>query len=74
MVSEAEPHDAHVAVATKLFRDVGFTLAAMQYPRPPEALAALKAFNRAPADWREPLGWRYFPNAWCRDNWESTYG
>jgi hypothetical protein len=64
------PLDAHVVAATKLFRDVGFTLAAMQYPRPPAALDALRRFNNAPDGWVEPMGWRYFPNAWCRDNWQ----
>lgn len=66
-----DPHDSHVQTATRIFRDVGFTLAAMQYPRPPEALAGLRRFHRVPADWVEPVGWRYFPNAWCRDNWKA---
>jgi hypothetical protein len=64
--------DAHVVHATKLFRDVGFTLAAMQYPRPAAALVALKRFNGVADDWAEPVGWRYFPNAWCRDQWLAT--
>lgn len=36
---DREPHDAHVEQAVKAFRDCGFTLAAMQFKRPPEALA-----------------------------------
>ena len=79
MANEEEPHDTHVQAAHKLFRDCGFTLAAMQYKRSPEAIAALRAFNRAPDSWQHPLGWEYFPNAWCRDYWNlkkesSNYG
>ena len=71
-MTEAEPppqQDAHVQAASKLFRDCGFTLAAMQYPRPPEALAALRAFNRAPEDWQHPFAWNYHPNEWCARKW-----
>ena len=64
-----EPHDAHVVHATKLFRDCGFTLAAMQYPRPPAALAALRAFNRVPDGWQHPISWNYHPNEWCARRW-----
>jgi hypothetical protein len=64
-------HDAHVTAAHKVFRDVGFTLAAMQYKRPPEALAALKRFNGVSNDYSPPFAWAYFPNAWCRDNWRK---
>lgn len=69
----AEPYDAHVSAARKVFRDCGFTLAAMQYPRPPEALLALKRFNGLRDDTKVPFGWGYFPNAWCRDNWRVIY-
>lgn len=68
-----EPYDAHVQAASQLFRDVGFTIAAMQFKRPPEALAALRSFNRVPDDWQHPFAWGYFPNAWCRDNWQTMY-
>lgn len=69
-----DPHDAHVVAASRLFRAAGVTLAAMQYPRPPEALAALRRANGAPDHVVEPLPWRYFPNAWCRDQWTATQG
>jgi hypothetical protein len=67
-----EPHDAHVRAATKLFRDCGFTLDAMQYPRPPEALTALKRFNGLPDDAKVPVAWHYHPNAWCARKWAET--
>lgn len=70
---EPEPYDAHVQAATKLFRDCGFTLLAMQFPRTPEALVALKKFNGLPADAKVPFAWNYHPNAWCRDNWKTMY-
>lgn len=69
---EPEPHDAHVVLANKLFRDVGFTISAMQFKRPPEALAALRAFNRVPDTWKHPFPWNYHPNEWCRDRWLQT--
>lgn len=66
---EPEPHDAHVTAAHKAFRDCGFTLAAMQFKRPPEALAALKAFNGLDYEAKVPFAWNYHPNSWCRDLW-----
>jgi hypothetical protein len=66
--------DAHVCAARKLFRDCGFTLAAMQFPRPAEALTALKRFNGLPDDAKVPPAWHYFPNAHMRDNWRQYYG
>lgn len=66
--------DAHVQEAHRVFRGFGFTIAAMQFPRCVEALAALKRFNGLPADFPVPFGWRFFPNAWCRDNWRAAYG
>jgi hypothetical protein len=70
---EVEPrHDAHVAVADKVFRDCGFTLAAMRDPRSPEALVALKRFNGLADDAKVPPGWHYHPNAYCRDHWVRT--
>lgn len=74
MQEEREDHDAHVVQAREVFRSCGFTLAAMQYPRPPEALAGLKRFNRVPEDWEHPFAWGYFPNAYMRDNWRKYYG
>lgn len=70
---EPEPHDAHVILANKRFRDCGFTLAAMQYPRPVEALNALKAFNGLKPEAKVPHAWGYFPNPFCRDNWRMMY-
>jgi len=64
-----EPHDTHIIQANKVFRDCGFTLAAMQFKRPPSALVALKAFNGLPAEANVPFSWNYHPNAWCRDRW-----
>lgn len=64
-----EPHDAHVVLAKKLFRDCGFTIEAMRYKRPLGALIALKRFNRVPDDWKHPIAWEYHPNAYCRDFW-----
>lgn len=69
-----EPHDAHVQAAHKVFRDCGFTIAAMQYPRPPEALIGLKRFNRLPDDAKAPPAWHYFPNAYMAANWRRYYG
>lgn len=68
MTADEEPN-AHVVLATKLFRDCGFTLAAMQFPRPEAALVALKKANGLPADAKVPLAWGYFPNAYMRNNW-----
>lgn len=70
-MEEPEPHDAHVVEANRVFRDCGFSLAAMQYPRPAAALEALRAFNRVPDGWQHPFAWGYFPNSWCRDNWQT---
>ena len=70
-MSDPAEHDAHVQLAHKLFRDVGFTIEAMQFPRSPEALDALRKLNNVPAGWVEPVGWRYHPNAWSRDNWKT---
>ena len=67
-----EQHDAHVAQANKVFRDCGFTLAAMQFPRPLEALTALKRFNGLADDAKVPFAWGYHPNKWCRDRWLET--
>ncbi len=64
-----EPHDAHVQLATTLFRSCGFTLAALAYPRPTEALVALKRFNGLSDDAKTPVAWNYHPNAYCRDFW-----
>lgn len=69
----ADPPEAHVLLAHKIFRDCGFDLDAMQYKRPPEALAALKAFNGLPPDAKVPFGWGYFPNPHMRGNWERYY-
>lgn len=65
-------HDAHVIAATKQFRDCGFTLAAMQYRRPVDALVALKRFNGLADDAAVPFAWGFHPNAWCRDRWLAT--
>lgn len=70
MTADEEPN-AHVVLATKLFRDCGFTLAAMEFPRPPEALTALKRVNGLADDAKVPFAWGYFPNAWMRDYWEQ---
>lgn len=59
-----EPHDAHVEAATAVFRASGFTLAAMQLKRSPEALLALKRLNGVPDDMKVPFAWKYHPNAW----------
>lgn len=67
-----EPHDAHIQAAHKVFRDCGFTLAAMQWKRPPEALAALKRLNGLPEGAKVPFAWRYHPNEWCARRWAET--
>lgn len=72
MTEAEEPYDAHVRQAEAEFRSVGFTLAAMQYKRSPEALAALLEFNGAPAGFKPPFAWNYHPNAWCKRRWEET--
>ena len=71
-MTPAEPHHAHIEAAHKVFRDCGFTLAAMQYPRPHAALIALKRFNGLPDDARVPAAWNYHPNAWCAQRWIET--
>ncbi|NVD45549.1 hypothetical protein [Qipengyuania atrilutea] len=73
-MDEPAPHDAHVQAATKLFRDCGFTLHAMQFPRSPEALVGLKRFNGLADDAKVPFAWGYHPNAYMRDNWQRYYG
>lgn len=69
---EPPPHDVHVVKARKVFRDCGFEIGAMCYPRPPEALIALKRFNGLADDATVPPAWGYHPNAWCRDRWLET--
>lgn len=69
----SDPHDAHVELARQTFRECGFTLSAMQYKRPPEALAGLRKYNRVPDNWRNPFAWGYFANAHMRDNWKRYY-
>jgi hypothetical protein len=71
MDDEPLPHDAHVTAANKVFRDCGFTLAAMQYPRPHDALIALKRFNGLADDAPVSFAWGYHPNAYCRDRWAA---
>lgn len=71
---EPEPHDAHVVLANKLFRDAGWSLAAMQYKRCPAALEGLRGFNKAPDNWVHPYAWNYFPNKYMQDNWRKYYG
>jgi hypothetical protein len=72
-MTEEEPHDSHVQLATKLFRSCGFTLAALQYPRCAEALSALKKANGLADNQTAPVAWGYFPNAHMRDNWRRYY-
>lgn len=69
---EPMPHDAHIILANKVFRDCGFTLSAMQFRRPLEALIALKRFNGLPDDTKVPFAWNYHPNAWCAKRWKET--
>lgn len=71
---EIEPYDAHVQHANKVFRDCGFTIAAMKYKRPIEALIGLKRFNGLKDDAVVPFAWGYFPNEYMRDNWQRYYG
>lgn len=71
---EPLPHDSHVQLANKTFRDCGFSLAAMQFPRSVAALEGLKRFNGLKPDAKAPFAWSYFPNAFMRDNWERFYG
>ncbi len=55
------------------FRKAGMTADAINYPRPPKAVIALKRFNGLADDAPVPPAWHYFPNAWMRDNWEAEY-
>lgn len=64
MDEQPEPHDAHVLAAQKLFRDCGFTLAAMQFKRSPQSLATLKRFNGVSDEVKVPFAWGYHPNEW----------
>ena len=73
MIEDApEPHDAHVQAAHREFRDCGFTINAMQFKRSPEALQALRDYNRAPEGWPHPFAWNYHPNEWCALRWAET--
>lgn len=72
-MTEPEEPIAHIQLARKIFRDVGFDISAMRYPRPVEALAGLRRFNNVPDSWKEPFAWRFFPNAYMRDNWQRYY-
>lgn len=65
-----DQQDAHVVLANKLFRDAGFSLAAMQWKRTPEQLAALCKFNGAPDGWKPPFVWGFFPNPAMKEFWE----
>jgi hypothetical protein len=65
LLTEAEPHDAHVATAHGIFRAAGFTLAAMQFPRSERDLQRLKRFNGVADDAPVPPAWHYHPNEWC---------
>ena len=69
-----DPHHSHIDLANKVFRDCGFSIAAMQYPRSPEALVGLKRFNGLKDDVKTPFAWGYFPNSYVRDNWAKYYG
>lgn len=73
MEEDPLPHDAHVQLANGLFRSCGFTLAAMQFPRSPDALEGLKKFNGVPEGMKVPFAWNYHPNQWCADNWRTLY-
>ncbi len=55
------------------FRKCGWTEDALNYPRPPEAVIALKRLNGLADDAPYPPTWDYFPNAWVRDNWRNLY-
>jgi hypothetical protein len=68
---EKEPHDAHVRLAHKTFRDCGFDITAMQWKRPPEALIALKRFNGLPDDAKVPFAWGYHPNEALARKWRE---
>jgi len=70
-IAKGEAHEAHVALASKTFRDVGFTLAAMQWKRTPEALQALRDFNGVPENWLHPFAWGYHPNEYRARFWEE---
>jgi hypothetical protein len=67
-------NDHHVQAANKLFRDAGVTIAAMQWPRCADAIAAIRRFNGLPDTAPTPVTWRYHPNQWCAANWRKTYG
>jgi hypothetical protein len=56
------------------FRAAGMTADAVNYPKPPAALIALKRFNGLRDDAPVPAAWHYFPNAWMCDNWRTLYG
>lgn len=71
MTDEPEPYDAHIRAAAKVFRDVGFTLAAMQWKRGPREIAMLREFNNVPAATPTPRGWLYYPNAAMKAFWEA---
>lgn len=62
------------APSPEQFRAAGFTAAAAAFPRPPEAIEALRRFNGVPADVPNPKAWEFFPNEHMRDNWQRYYG
>ncbi len=69
LMTEPEAHDAHVVAANKVFRASGFTLEAMQFKRPPEALIALKRFNGLADNAEVPFSWGYHPNKYLAQRW-----
>lgn len=68
---ELSVYDLHVQQTSKVFRDAGFTMAAIQYPLSATGVAWVLAFNRAPAGWTPPHGWRYAPNPAMRKSIET---
>ncbi|MEO1490134.1 MAG: hypothetical protein AAFR88_11980, partial [Pseudomonadota bacterium] len=61
------------ALIKRGFDAVGFSLQAMQYKRSEKALLALRRFNGLSDSMPEPFGWRFHPNKWCSENWQTMY-
>lgn len=62
---------AHVMAEAHYCREAGFTIEALNYPRSPDGLAALCAFNGIKPE-QAPRGWNYWPNVSTKKAWERV--
>jgi uncharacterized protein YhdP len=62
---------AEVMAEAHYVREAGFTTDALRYPRSPDGLKALCAFNGISPE-NAPRGWRYWPNSQMQKAWERV--